>query len=109
MDSRWFLAGAIVALLILLFDKPLAQAIEENVPFIPGPEQTPIPANPPNILPSNPTGCGACSGTQTTIAAPASPIAGVRMPGQSHQLGNRVQPAGSPAPRTAILSSNFVF
>jgi hypothetical protein len=43
--EKWFLAGAVLALLILLFDKPLADEIysqaHQPMPVIPGPPSAP--------------------------------------------------------------------
>jgi hypothetical protein len=71
--ERWFLAGAIAGLLILLFDKPLANDITSQ--FIQQPFSPPVP--PPDVIPPNlpaGSGCG-CADTPTIgVAASLSPI-----------------------------------
>lgn len=114
--ERWFLVGAIAALVILVFDNPLGQAILSNI--IEPDLGLPAPAVGGNaggggpsgvkIVTSNPTGCASCSSTPVTTAAPASPATVVLAPSNSQQLGNRVQPPGSPAPKSTLnINQNF--
>lgn len=99
MDSRWFLAGAVVGLLILLFDKPLAGAVEQNIPFI-------APAVPTNqaqkILAPNSTNVvnqvSCCPSYSAVTAAPLSPATSIIRPSHSLPVIARVFVAGSPAP-----------
>lgn len=117
--EKWFLGGVVVALLILLFDKPLAADIIAQVPgqaLVPPPANVaiPMPTNPnqapPNILPARRTGCVSCAGPTPTVAAPGSPFSQVVGPSQSlPQLGNRLntQPPGSPAPQPVLINPSF--
>ena len=114
--EKWFLAGAVAGLLILLFDKPLAGEITSE--FVGRTIEPPIPA-PDVIVPNAPSdsGCG-CAGDPSS--APQTPqIIYVNAPGApppqaavtlipavpvvyatakvynntSQQLGNRVNPS----------------
>ena len=101
--ERWFLAGAIVALIILLFDKPLAAEILNEVsPGVRGPS---VSGNAPSekVLPPSVTECANNdSPSRVTIAAPLSPPVVIQSPSTSTPA--RVyyeaipQPQGSPAP-----------
>lgn len=111
--ERWFLAGAIVGLLILIFDKRLAEEIigEVSGPNI-GNQPSIVGATsvPQNILPSNPTGCVSCKGQVTTVAAPQSPSNTVLAPSQSRRApvyGEAIQVQGSPAPQPVLINGSF--
>jgi hypothetical protein len=107
--ERWFLAGAVVGLIILLFDKPLANEIAGE--FIPGTIGHPDvqPAPPDKVLPSNPTGCTSCSQSQVNVAAPLSPPTQVQAPSTSTpaRVYYESQVQGSPAPGPAQPSRFF--
>lgn len=96
--ERWFLAGAVLGLLILIFDKPLADdiigqlspnAISGNGPETIGGGNTVAV----NKIPTNPTGCSPCAQVDLNpigiLVAPGAPSPVVIVPGQSvQQLGN---------------------
>jgi len=101
MDSRWFLFGAVVGLLILLFDKPLAVQVQQALPFLsPAVPQ----AGNQKILAGNSTSVvsqsGSCCPSYSAVtAAPVSPSTSVIAPMQSTPVTPRVRLyAGSPAP-----------
>jgi hypothetical protein len=107
MNSHWFLGGMVVALLILLFDKPLAAQITQDAPFLGGGFQNVVaPTVTTKMLPPNSTGAilqsTSCCGNGESVS-PATPILnGVAKPAQPLPPVKIVQPARSPAPISAV-------
>jgi hypothetical protein len=115
--ERWFLAGAILALLILLFDNPLAEDILAQGQVIQGPmapsAPTPIPVSVPvAVQPTSDCTCGANPAPTDSvhIQAPLNGFTYVQGPGGPpiQQLGS-VGPYGSQSTPVSYLGGSVPF
>lgn len=125
--ERWFLAGAVTGLLILLFDKPLAAEIRSEVlgrvslPAVASVPPTPILQNPPTM-----SGCEDCGGSNSssqgdvskpdpnlvTVAPPVTPWTTLQAPGQPQSYKYFVKAtgaaAGAPVPISGLYNQTVI-